>query len=58
LELAEIDRSKRKPTESLDAVDLYYRAIHFKASYPKDMKMLCGLPASDSLDPNFAAAYG
>jgi TolB-like protein len=28
LELAEIDRSERKPTESLDAVDLYYRAIH------------------------------
>ena len=28
LEQAEIDRSERKPTESLDAFDLYYRAIH------------------------------
>ncbi len=28
LELAEIERSERKPTESLDAIDLYYRALH------------------------------
>jgi adenylate cyclase len=28
LEQAEIDRSERKPTESLDAFDLYYRALH------------------------------
>ena len=28
LEQAEFERSKRKPTERLDAFDLYYRAIH------------------------------
>src|SRR5205814_3651235 len=27
LEQAEIDRSERKPTESLDAIDLFYRAL-------------------------------
>ena len=45
LEQAEIDRSERKPTESLDVIDLYYRAIHLIGALPgRDTKMPCGLP--------------
>jgi tetratricopeptide (TPR) repeat protein len=60
LELAEIDRSERKPTESLDAVDLYYRAIHSQRRLTRqgheDAVRLAR--QAISLDPNFAAAYG
>jgi TolB-like protein len=60
LELAEIDRSERKPTESLDAVDLYYRAIHSqrrltRQGYEDAVRLA---RQAISLDPNFAAAYG
>ena len=60
LEQAEIERSERKPTESLDAVDLYYRAIHsfrrFTRQGNEDALRLAR--QAISLDPNFAAAYG
>jgi adenylate cyclase len=60
LEQAEIDRSERKPTESLDAIDLYYRAAH---SYGRGTKQgyeeaLQFARQALSLDPNFSAAYG
>ena len=60
LEQAEIERSERKPTESLDAVDLYYRAIQsfrrFTRQGNEDALRLAR--QAISLDPNFAAAYG
>jgi TolB-like protein/class 3 adenylate cyclase len=57
---AEIDRSERKPTESLDAVDLYYRALHShrrvtRQGYEDALRLA---RQAISLDPNFAAAYG
>ena len=60
LEQAEIERSERKPTESLDALDLYYRAIHslrrFTRQGNEDALRLAR--QAISLDPQFAAAYG
>jgi adenylate cyclase len=61
LEQAEIDRSERKPTESLDAVDLYYRALHSYRgviSREENEKALRFARQSISLDANFSAAYG
>jgi TolB-like protein/class 3 adenylate cyclase len=60
LELAEIDRSERKPNESLGAVDLYYRAVHSRRrvnrqGYEDALRLARQVI---SLDPNFAAAYG
>jgi TolB-like protein/class 3 adenylate cyclase len=57
---AEIDRSGRKPTESLDAVDLYYRALHShrrvtRQGYEDALRLA---RQAISLDTNFAAAYG
>jgi hypothetical protein len=57
---AEIERSERKPTESLDAVDLYYRALHShrrvtRQGYEDALRLA---RQAISLDPNFAAAYG
>jgi TolB-like protein len=60
LEQAEIERAKRKPTESLDAYDYYLRAM---ASYylwtregADEALRLCS--RAMELDPNFASAYG
>lgn len=60
LEQAEIDRSERKPTESLDAVDLYYRAIHSHRRLTREGNedALRFARQAISLDPNFAAACG
>jgi TolB-like protein/class 3 adenylate cyclase len=60
LEQAEIHRSERKPTESLDAIDLYYRAIHSlhrvtREGYEDALRLA---RQAISLDPNFAAVYG
>ena len=60
VELAEIHRSERKPTESLDAIDLYYRAIHSFRRMTRegqDEALRLALQAI-TLDPNFSAAYG
>jgi TolB-like protein/class 3 adenylate cyclase len=60
LEQAEIERSERKPTESLDAVDLYYRAMNsFRRLTRQGTEDALRLARQAiSLDPNFAAAYG
>ncbi|THD65338.1 MAG: adenylate/guanylate cyclase domain-containing protein [Bradyrhizobium sp.] len=60
LEKAEMDRSQRKPTESLDAIDLYYRAIQsFRRSTRQGTEDALRLAREViSLDPNFSAAYG
>jgi len=60
LEQAEIDRSERKPTESLDAVDLYYRAIQSFRNLSREGNedALRLARQAISFDPNFSAAYG
>jgi TolB-like protein/class 3 adenylate cyclase len=60
LEQAEIERSERKPTESLDAVDLYYRAIQSFRRFARqgNEEALRLARQAISLDPSFAAAYG
>jgi TolB-like protein/class 3 adenylate cyclase len=60
LELAEIDRSERKPTESLDAIDLYYRSIHALRHMTRqgNEDALRLAQRAISLDPNFSTAYG
>ena len=60
LELAEIDRSERKPTESLDAIDLNYRAIrsHRRGTRQGYEDALRLARQAISLNPDFAAAYG
>jgi len=60
LEQAEIERSERKPTESLDAIELYYHAIHSYRHWTRqgNEDALRLARQAISLDPNFAAAYG
>lgn len=60
LEQAEIDRSERKPTESLDAIDLYYRALQalYRVSRDENEYALKLAQEAIALDPNFAGAYG
>ena len=60
LEQAEIERAKRKPTESLDAYDHYLRAlsgIHqgTRESTTEALRLLYG---ALNLDPEFSSAYG
>src|SRR5262249_22313997 len=60
LEQAEIDRSIRKPTESLDAYDFYLRglaAVHQWSRKAND-EALGHFCRATEIDPNFAAAYG
>jgi tetratricopeptide (TPR) repeat protein len=60
MEQAEFQRSKRKPTESLDAYDYYLRglsAVHEWSRQGNIEALSCFKRAID-LDPNFAAAYG
>jgi TolB-like protein len=59
LELAEIERAKRKPTESLDAYDYYLRGI---ANLHRGTKETIGEAIAQfyralDLDPNFASAH-
>jgi TolB-like protein len=60
LEQAEIDRAKRKPTENLDAYDLYLRGLstirQFSSEAISESLHLCH--RAIELDPEFAAAYG
>jgi TolB-like protein/class 3 adenylate cyclase len=60
LEQAEIDRAERIPTENLDAVDLYYRAIQFfrRMNREDNENALQLARQAISLNPKFAAAYG
>ena len=60
IEKAEIERAKRKPTDSLDAYDYY---LHGLASLYQDTKeandeALRLFGKAIELDPNFATAYG
>ena len=60
LEQAEIDRAKRKPTESLDAYDYYLRgmaSLHRGDNESTD-EALRMLYRAIKLDPDFVSAYG
>jgi TolB-like protein/cytochrome c-type biogenesis protein CcmH/NrfG len=58
LETAEIERARKKPTESLDAYDLYLRALAAFYSWTREGndEALALLERSLRLDPRFAAA--
>jgi len=59
LRQAEIERSKRKRPDNLDAYDLYLRALpHAQVAMPGDgEKALSWLQKSLALDPDYAAAH-
>ena len=59
LRRSEIERSRRKPTESLDAYDLYLRALpHVAAQMPHEArKALPLLRRALELDPDYVAAH-
>jgi tetratricopeptide (TPR) repeat protein len=60
LERAEIERAKRKPTESLDAYDYYLRGtakLHIGTREAIDQALPLFYKAIE-LDPEFASAYG
>jgi len=60
LEQAEIERSRRKPTESLDAYDYYLRGMAaFNRWTPEgNIEALSMFRRAIELDPQFASAYG
>jgi adenylate cyclase len=60
LEQAEIERAKRKPTESLDAYDYYLRgmAAFHQFSKTSNTEALTLFNQASKLDPGFATAYG
>ena len=60
LQHAEIERAQRKPTESLNAYDLYLRGLaHFHLSTKASISEALGLfRRAAELDPNFASASG
>lgn len=60
LEQAEIERSKRKPTESLDAYDYYLRGLASLYRWNREgvSEALQQLNQAIALDPDFASAYG
>ncbi|MGC2335808.1 MAG: adenylate/guanylate cyclase domain-containing protein [Pseudolabrys sp.] len=60
LELAEIERAKRKPTESLDAYDYYLRGLARTRHWSKEAnsEALQMFYKAIGLDPDFASAHG
>ncbi len=60
LEQAEIERAKRKPTDSLDAYDYYLRGLPLVIQTTKEANSaaLRLLREAIELDPDFAAAHG
>ncbi|MGO8916630.1 MAG: adenylate/guanylate cyclase domain-containing protein [Stellaceae bacterium] len=60
LEHAEIERAKRKPTESLDAYDYYLRGLASLYHWTKEgvTDALRLFSRAIELDPDFASAYG
>jgi adenylate cyclase len=60
LEQAEIERARRKPTESLDAYDYFLRGMAGLHLWTKDSaeEALMHFYRAIDLDPSFAAAYG
>ena len=59
LRRSEIERSRRKRPENLDAYDLYLRALpHMASVMPADARIAAGfLEDALKLDPNYAAAH-
>ena len=59
LKRSEIERSRRKPPENLDAYDLYLRALpHMGSVMPADAKIAAGfLNRALELNPNYPAAH-
>ena len=59
LRQAEIERAQRKRPDSLDAYDLYLRAVpHMVSAMPEDAAIGMGyLEEALKLDPNYAAAH-
>jgi TolB-like protein len=60
LERAEIERAKRKPTESLDAYDYFLRgmASYYQRTHGAINEALRLFYKAIDLDPDFASAYG
>jgi TolB-like protein/class 3 adenylate cyclase/Flp pilus assembly protein TadD len=60
LEQAEIDRVKRKPTESLDAYDYYLRGMAAFHAFTRsaNAEAVAHFSRACELDPGFAAAWG
>src|ERR1700740_1194701 len=60
LEQVEIERAKRKPTESLDAYDFFLRGMANVYQWTKEgnSEALRLFYRAIELDPNFASAYG
>jgi TolB-like protein len=60
LEQAELDRSRRKPTENLDAYDCFLRGLAGLHQWTKESidEAQSYLYRAIELDPNFASAYG
>jgi TolB-like protein/Tfp pilus assembly protein PilF len=60
LELAEIERARRKPTESLDAYDYFLRgmAAFYQWTEEANSEALLMFRRAMELDPKFASAYG
>jgi TolB-like protein/DNA-binding SARP family transcriptional activator len=59
LQLAEIERAQRKPTESLTAYDLYLRAVpRFRTSLAENREAIRLLRRAIEIDPSYGAAYG
>jgi TolB-like protein/tetratricopeptide (TPR) repeat protein len=57
---AEIERARRKPTDNIDAYDLFLRALalHNTLTFEDSQEALRLLGRAIELDPNYAAAYG
>jgi TolB-like protein/Tfp pilus assembly protein PilF len=57
---AEIERARRKPTDNIDAYDLFLRALalHNTTTYEDSREALRLLDRAIDFDPNYAAAYG
>ncbi len=60
LELAEIERAKRKPTDSLDAYDYFLRGMAAFHQFTKEgnEEALALFSQAIERDPNYASAYG
>jgi TolB-like protein len=58
LEQAEIERSRRKPTESLQAYDYYFRALacHYQYTRESNIEALKFTQIANEFDPEFAAS--
>ncbi len=57
---AEIERARHKPTDSIDAYDLFLRALalHNTVTYEDSREALHLLGRAIDFDPNYAVAYG